>query len=673
MEKARTDLQVEELDQLLDELEKLAHSEIPRSKFYSAILERLVFVLNARGAALAVPMGSSRWAPVSICGEIDADAILDEWLGCFPSQSPVADSPEKVFETSTSRITRRDFYSTTHQSITHPLSRIHGADRGILLVQFRTGLSPSVAEEISHLLEAFGDLVRLRQTAELEQFVFQKWPSFQNAMSAVQRSKTMDQAATILVNDLRPVVGADRVSLVIENWTQTCSVAAISGIVALQAKSDSVKSIEQIGRQVLLSGKPLAGHSLPSQALPSHSLPNQAPSQGSKAEFQGVSANFVAVPIGKLRSEAPSDSKCVLLCEWSDYESLLQNAMTLNSVVPTVDWIWVSLQQTVSRSLPQRLLSLLGVNRSKGFLAKPLIRRIALLAAIIAVLLGLHFPVELRIAMNGTLEPKGQRTIYAAMDGIVEQVLVRDNESVQQEQMLLTMRSPGLELQIQEVHGELKGNSEKRDSLALSLNQLAQQSSTNGALLNQISAEIRMLESARDSLEAKLVALRAEKRQLDLIAPMNGVVVARDLEQLLGSRPVRRGDALFRIVNPEGPWLLHLEISDSDAGYVLETLNLNGNASRDDNGHFQAGEIEFAIVSKPDLQFQATIVWLANAARNPSGAGVFIDAIADVQPEAIRHGYIGATVQAYMNCGKKPLWFVYSRPLVEAIQRKLWF
>ncbi len=53
--------------------------------------------------------------------------------------------------------------------------------------------------------------------------------------------------------------------------------------------------------------------------------------------------------------------------------------------------------------------------------------------------------------------------------------------------------------------------------------------------------------------------------------------------------------------------------------------------------------------------------------------GDFVEVRAVVEsPEQIG-AHAGAGVHAYFTCGSQPLWFVWSRPLVEAIQRKFWF
>ena len=95
---------------------------------------------------------------------------------------------------------------------------------------------------------------------------------------------------------------------------------------------------------------------------------------------------------------------------------------------------------------------------------------------------------------------------------------------------------------------------------------------------------------------------------------MNGIVIGRDLDHLLSSRPLRRGDAIFRIVNPDGPWRLQLSIADSDAGYVKSKLFGKDHVGGGDVPQHSERSVDFVFVSKPDKQLSAHITWIVDSA-----------------------------------------------------------
>ncbi|MEZ6137198.1 MAG: HlyD family efflux transporter periplasmic adaptor subunit [Pirellulaceae bacterium] len=257
------------------------------------------------------------------------------------------------------------------------------------------------------------------------------------------------------------------------------------------------------------------------------------------------------------------------------------------------------------------------------------------------------------------------------MDGVIDDILVEDGQQVTQGQPLVKMRSAMLEIQIQETLGEIEANSQKRDGLGVAINQLTRDGSTDYAMQSRLSSEVRELETQLETLEQKLTALRAQDNELLILSPIDGVIVTRQVEQTLKSRPVRRGDALMRVVRLTGPWQLELQVADQDSGYVKRKIF--GAERGGDVPPGPPSEVEFVFASQPDQHRQARVTWLSESARNASGDGMHIDLLADVAPDVAARGHMGATVYAYFECGQQPFWFVWSRPFIETLQRKNWF
>ncbi len=176
-----------------------------------------------------------------------------------------------------------------------------------------------------------------------------------------------------------------------------------------------------------------------------------------------------------------------------------------------------------------------------------------------------------------------------------------------------------------------------------------------------------------ETLIEKRDSLVNEQKKLVVRAPIAGTIVARQVARYLNSRPVRQGEALLRVVKLDGPWRLELQVSDQDSGYVKRKLfaddpTLSGSIPADSDR-----DLEFTLASQPANKFVAMATWMSESARNPRGEGMFVELMADVGPEVSQVGHMGATVNAYCKCGKQPMWFVVSRKLIEAVQRKLWF
>lgn len=676
MELSHIGYSVEQIDQLLNELEQIAHSHTSRTKFYGALLERLRFVLSAQGTAFVVPVDGKRWGVVASAAHTDLSGYLEPWIDAWdrkPDVLPSDNSPE----VGSSEV--GSWRPDQGQLLSAFVSR-HQPSRGAVLAVLPHEPDPASRQDLCGLIQAFAEIIGIRQSADLDEFLNRKLPAFQSLLNEVSSADSAEEAATLAVNNLIPILSADRIGLIQRTAVHGDRLLAISGSVAAASRSESSLAVRNLGTQALDSGKPeslfRADRKAFQQASPDLAVAAAASTAGSSTEPPAencLAENYIAFPLGKSIGQTSLPHNAALVVEWSDYEELLRAASLLNAIMPTFDIVWRERMRWLRSPRWVRAVASSSLMSGSG-LGNRAWMRWALVASILASVLWLMTrPYDLRIEMNGVLEPEIQRTVYANQDGVVTQVLVRDSQTVAQGQLMVVMRAPTLELQIEEVLGELKANVEKRDAISLNINQLARDNSATPSVLNRLSSEVRQLETMQSTLESKLTALRSEESQLRIVSPINGIVVARDLDKLLDSRPLRRGDALFRIVNPDAPWRLQLAIADSDVGYVKQQLfgesRSLGGAVPEDSQH----RVEFVLAARPDERFQAPIVWIAETARNPRGSGVTVDAIASIPAQAMDDVYVGATAHAFMICGQRPAWFVFSRPLVENIQRKLWF
>jgi pyruvate/2-oxoglutarate dehydrogenase complex dihydrolipoamide acyltransferase (E2) component len=332
-------------------------------------------------------------------------------------------------------------------------------------------------------------------------------------------------------------------------------------------------------------------------------------------------------------------------------------------------------------------------------------RTAVLAATIVTGVWLLSLPTELRIEATGTLQPVEQRIVFAPLDGVISRIAVADGQAVEQGAVLAELSSPMLDIELEEVAGELRANAEKLSGLKVAINQLSPEDPSAIAMQNRFSSEIREIETRLLALDEKQIALRGEKEKLTVLAPISGTVIARQVERYLDRRPVRRGDPLLRVVRLDGPWRLELEVADRDAGRVKRVLfppqdspqqtpepeqpkpeQPKPEKSREPDRSSQpalaaSGEVtdtstdvlDFVYAATPEQRWQAEVTWISESARNPRGDMAIVDVHARVDAETAAAGHMGATVQAYFSCGKQPIWFVWSRPLIEAIQRKLWF
>lgn len=654
-------LQLEELDHLLEELDRLACIGTSRAEFLAVVLQRIRFVLSAKEASFWVPIVSEAWKPLAVSGissvELPEGALLN-----LPEEGRTVSAGNDKF-------------------LAVPVVK-QNSQLGAIVVLLGTQLDSASISQIGKFCQAIGEIISDYETAQQQQFFTVRWPGVQRLLSQLGKAESIDESAVLVVNSLSAVLGAQRVSLAVRRGLKSSKVLSVSGVSGEIKNTDSLKELCDLCQKAFDRNQPVVVQPGSVAAQPSD------PTVGTAGPLKSIAEYSVTIPIcdfsavssqQRIANESLSGSSIgdTAICfEWKDYEDFLQGTQRLALTMPVVTSMWYAQRRWLGLPAWVRGLGKYRQSKISNWHRTRLWRWLIVIGLVGLIGWLLVRPTDMRIEMQGVLQPVYQRTVFAGLDGVVEQLLIKDNALVTQGQALLTMKSSSLEIASQETIGEIQANQEKLDALAVSVNQLNRDNADQAATINRVAAEIGQLETQRKTLQKKLEAYQSENLRLSLSAPIDGLVIASDLEALLDSRPVRRGDALLRIVQTSGPWHLVLSIADRDIGYVRSAQAIDDRYSGQGQLPEQRQrdlELEFVFSSSPDRQHRAKLVWLSPAARNPRGDGVFVDAHASVDRSEIQDAYVGATVYAYLNVGQYPTWFVWSRPLVEAIQRKIWF
>jgi hypothetical protein len=177
----------------------------------------------------------------------------------------------------------------------------------------------------------------------------------------------------------------------------------------------------------------------------------------------------------------------------------------------------------------------------------------AKLIALLALGVILFFSVAsgtYRVAAKTVIEGAVQRIAAAPFDGFIAQSFVRAGDTVQAGQVLCKLDDRDLKLEQARLSSEREQLERKyRQALA------AQERSTMTILQAQIEQVDAMLSLVKDKLS-----------RATLVAPFNGIVVAGDLQQLLGT-PVELGKVLFTIA-PLDSYRVILQVEERDISYM---------------------------------------------------------------------------------------------------------
>lgn len=261
-------------------------------------------------------------------------------------------------------------------------------------------------------------------------------------------------------------------------------------------------------------------------------------------------------------------------------------------------------------------------------------RRTPLQLASFLGLLLLFLPVRLTVLAEAELVPSHPAIVRAPMDGVVEEVLVRPNQSVEEGTPLLAFDRLSLE-------GQLRVGERALAAADAEFRQAAQR-----ALIDERRKE--SLAAARGELEkrlAELAFLRELAERSTILAPQKGVVLFGDPTEWVG-RPVVLGERIMVVADP----------ADSEVQFWLSL----GDAIPLQEG----GSLTLFLDADPLSPLTATLSYLSyTPVERPSGYFAYRGrAILEGAPK--ERARVGVTGTAKLAAGHVPLiYWVLRRPL----------
>ena len=480
------------------------------------------------------------------------------------------------------------------------------------------------------------------------------------SLSSFHSSLDLAETCYRITNESRRLLDCDRVTLLVGRKARY-RVKSVSGVAVVDRRSNHVRAIEVLARAAAVLDRTLE---VPSQ----DPLPPQV--QGPLDHYLDESdvASAVLIPLWAARAasanedsgrQTPSQDRPlgILVLESfsgvSPAESVDGDAVTPANIEALAGEAGIALGNAIEHSsifgltLWKTLGRLLHSNRLPMFIAV-----LGLVAALLVA--SCWWSVDHYVVAHGAAEPAGQRDLFAAIDASVAQLHVRDGQSVKEGELLIQLENPELENQVESLAGQIQttvGRLASIQSLRLSENEQTNRSS-------HLVLEERQLQSELANLREQQKILRLQLAELSVTSPIDGNVVAWQMERRLVGRPVSRGNLLCTVANPEGPWQLRLTIPERNAGPIIEAAKGDGSLP-----------ITFAVATMPEHTFAAELDRLSLAARVDQTGTRVVDLHANVHGETLDQLgdqldmsslRVGADVTAKIHCGQRPLirsWF----------------
>jgi multidrug efflux pump subunit AcrA (membrane-fusion protein) len=308
----------------------------------------------------------------------------------------------------------------------------------------------------------------------------------------------------------------------------------------------------------------------------------------------------------------------------------------------------------------------------KQQLAAHLPRTVLAVAAFAAAVTALVLvPADFNVEAPGTLQPVVRRDVFAPRSGLVDNVLVAHGVDVDAGQPLVEMRDPALELELKRVDGELETAQRQLDAVrATRTNRAVRDADPVDAY--RLSAEEREIQQRLANLRRELELLNGQREQLVVTSPIAGRVLTWDVDHRLLARPVERGEVLVTVADLSADWQLELEVPDDRVGYVLAAqqelrpdLPVRFRLSSDERERHTGHIVE--VCQTADVA--------GEAAASPSPSilvKVALDSL-ELSEQARSELRPGVSARAQIECGRRPIGYVWLHDLWDTALEWLWY
>ena len=439
------------------------------------------------------------------------------------------------------------------------------------------------------------------------------------SLTQFHRDLDLDATAYRIANESRRLLNCDRTTVLLPSGKKF-KVRAMSGVAVVDSRSNSVKSIERLAAAAIVMSRPMilpSEDQLPPQiqaplddyldetgVMTTILLPLYEPNhvkdedEGSDAQIENPfdgQGDAVALMMLEYFSGAPPEAispATTIIASEAMYS--LRNATEHRNVFGLRLWKSVG-KLTHSGKFPLIATGLAGC--------------VALLIA------SLLIQVEHHVIATGSVEPTGQRQVFANVDGVVKTIHVIDGQKVAAGEALFQLENADLESRAESLSGEIQTDAKRLASVQM----MRLSPSSEPAQADRLALEERQLQSELKNLRAQQQLVADQQEQLVVTSPIDGTVVGWQLDRRLSDRPVTRGSLLVRVVDHNGPWSLRLNIPDYESGPLLE--------ARQENDRLP---VKFAVATVPDASFAAELVSVATAARMNEAGEHVIDGNAEI-------------------------------------------
>lgn len=493
----------------------------------------------------------------------------------------------------------------------------------------------------------------------------------------VHSSLGLKQTAFEVANEGRRMIDCDRVCVLLRRG-DTWRLLAVSGVDRTEPRADMSRRMRELAERTAHWGEPICYAENDENGAADHAmdhLPTELSELFSRHVDESHARQLVAVPLQFKRATAAGEKlpkpgrspdavlpDAVIVAEQFD---AARTTLSRQRVVELAELCEPALRQAERLDrLPVRagmrlaqwaswLSTRLGLRRSALALGGVL----AVIGALVLV------PCDFEVSAPAKLVPLVERDVFASCDGTVAEVRAAHGDAVARGDVLAVLHDPQLALESQRVHGEIQTVLKQLEAVTAARTDRSVREETADSAL-PLSAKQQQLTQRLASLRAQQQILQQRRDALTLRSPIAGQVLTLDVQNLLRTRPVERGQVLFTVADLQSGWRLEADLPQDRLGHVVRAqqtgqvdlpvrFRLADNLAETFPGHVEQISTR-AVLSADDLSTDAP----------PMRVNIRVD-------QSPLTGRPGMTAEVRIACGRRSLGYVWLHDVWEKVYA--WF
>ncbi len=572
---ADADADWRQLEAFVVQLHESAHALIETQQFYRQLLEGCVTLLAAEGGVVWLPGVGGKWRVV--CG-VNCETASDEAAHNGLLQAMVGSLEPKILlphsHGSADGENRTPFVLALAAVDDASLPGKEANAHAVVELSMRPGCSPEVQQGWRELLTTVTQVASEFHVHEQLRTLRSERGFYDQSLALVRRfQQTADirQTAYEIVNEGRRFVAGDRLNVLLRRG-KTWQLLAASGVDRVESRADVAKRLQLLAAAAAAWGEPL--EYADDKSSESLDLPPELAELVEQHVDESQARRLVVVPIEF--DQGSSGSAAVLVAEQFTSE---QGDFSRQRVLELAGLCEPALRQ--ARQLDRfpvrsclRWADRWAEVREKWGLSKLAVASVAALAVLLALV---FVKVDYEVEAAAVLRPRVERDIFATAAGKVLEVRVAHGEQVLAGEVLAVLDDPQLSLDVQRVAGEIATSRKRQEAIAVARTDRQVREDESGEKL-PLSAEAEQLEKRLASLRCQQEILESRREALTLRSPIAGTVLTLDVQNLLQTRPVERGQVLFTVADTSAGWQLLAELPQDRIGQVVATQREDGPA-----------------------------------------------------------------------------------------------